>query len=208
MTDVVFKDHIIYDLEQSIICNECFEDKNIGEYYRSKRVNGEYINPKCKECCKKASRERSHTEKYVKMRKKQNLKVRSNPILQERAKGYSKKHYNSLEGRAKSMLKTSKRRSSKFSNVLEEEHVDLEFIMSKLKLGKCEVTGIPFEYENLYPYSTNPLAPSIDRIDSKVGYTKSNCRIVIWQYNLMKGELTDDEVISIFYDFFKNLKGG
>ena len=34
-------------------------------------------------------------------------------------------------------------------------------------------------------------------VSHSLGYTKENTRIVIWQYNLMKGELTDSELLDI-----------
>ena len=54
--------------------------------------------------------------------------------MRKKAKDNSKKHYNSLLGRAKSLLKTTTRRSSKFDKF--DNPVDIEFILEKLKLGK------------------------------------------------------------------------
>ena len=71
-------------------------------------------------------------------------------------------------------------------------------------MGKCEVTGIAFDYDNKFNTCKNPLSPSIDRIDSTKGYSKDNARIVLWQYNLMRGELTDDQLFDIFGEYFKS----
>jgi hypothetical protein len=45
--------------------------------------------------------------------------------------------------------------------------------------GRCAVTGISFSLEE-YPHALvkHPFAPSLDRMDSKVGYTASNVRLV------------------------------
>ena len=75
----------------------------------------------------------------------------------------SQKHYNSLEGRAKTLLKTTKRKGENFKD--QESDMDLDFIIERLENDKCEVTGIPFNFENTFGTMNNPLAPSIDRIN-------------------------------------------
>lgn len=141
-------------------------------------------------------------EDSVAKRRARSLKNKGNIEMRKKAKENSKKHYNSLLGRAKSLLKTTTRRSSKFDKV--DNTVDIEFILEKLKFGKCEVTGIVFDYDNKFNTCKNPLSPSIDRIDSTKGYSKDNVRIVLWQYNLMRGELTDDQLFDIFGEYFKS----
>lgn len=54
--------------------------------------------------------------------------------------------------------------------------------------GKCQVTGVPFELEGKRGQTRRPYFPSIDRIDSKRGYTKANTRIVIAAANLAMNE--------------------
>jgi len=71
--------------------------------------------------------------------------------------------------------------------------------------GCCEITGIPFDFEPHKIYSKNPYSPSIDRIDSSKGYTKQNVRIVLWQVNLMRGEISDEEIIVICKKFIKGI---
>jgi hypothetical protein len=44
--------------------------------------------------------------------------------------------------------------------------------------GACEVTKIPFSVENETLSRRLPFAPSLDRIDSALPYTASNCRLV------------------------------
>lgn len=44
--------------------------------------------------------------------------------------------------------------------------------------GSCEVTHIPFSLNNETSSRRAPFAPSIDRIDSSLPYTRENCRLV------------------------------
>ena len=75
------------------------------------------------------------------------------------------------------------------------------------KTGTLTLAGehtIAFDYDNKFNTCKNPLSPSIDRIDSTKGYSNDNVHIVLWQYNLMRGELTDDQLFDIFGEYFKS----
>jgi hypothetical protein len=74
---------------------------------------------------------------------------------------------------------------------------DLQEIWVKQK-GLCAITGIPMEkvramktsrnrYKNLYK-------ASLDRVDSELGYTKENVRFVCAHVNVMKMDLTDEQL--------------
>ena len=67
--------------------------------------------------------------------------------------------------------------------------LDKEWVEERLANGLCEVSNIPFEVT-----AHSPWRPSIDRKDSSKGYTRDNCRLVVWQFNLAKGD-KDDEVV-------------
>lgn len=47
------------------------------------------------------------------------------------------------------------------------------------------------------PFGIGPYAPSIDRIDSSLGYSIANSRLVLQAENLFKNEWHDDVVIAI-----------
>lgn len=186
------------------VCNRCLTHQVISGFHKvSKNLDG-YANT-CKVCVNERNREHSRKDDAIIKRRKRYESLRCDPESIHKNRKYSRKNYNSLLGRAKSLLKTTKRISSKFGNT--EDPVDLDFIVSRLEFGKCEVTGIRFELDNRFSTCKNPLSPSIDRMDSNVGYSKSNTRIVLWQYNLMKGELTDSELLDIFGEYFRDKLG-
>lgn len=54
--------------------------------------------------------------------------------------------------------------------------------------GRCELTGIKFDLINGIGYRRRPYAPSIDRIDSREGYSAANCRLVVVAMNLAMNE--------------------
>ncbi len=74
--------------------------------------------------------------------------------------------------------------------------LDRDWVEERLKRGRCETTGIEFEI-NKSDGRFHPWAPSIDRVDSKKGYTKDNCRIVVWIYNMAKSEWEDADVLKM-----------
>lgn len=186
------------------VCSKCNILKSYDDYHKSsQRSDG--ISHSCASCVNEYNRKRSSLDSDIRKRRMKHEKIMTNPELHEKVKSYSKLYYNSLTGRAKSLLKTTTRRSSKFEEV--DNPVDIEFILEKLKVGKCEVTGIAFDYDNKFNTCKNPLSPSIDRVDSNKGYSKDNVRIVLWQYNLMRGELTDDQLFDIFGDYFRTKLG-
>lgn len=58
--------------------------------------------------------------------------------------------------------------------------------------GKCEVTGLPFEWS-----IGSPWAPSLDRIDSARGYTHENTQLVCWIYNQAKNIYTHADLLRL-----------
>ena len=60
--------------------------------------------------------------------------------------------------------------------------------------GRCENTGIPFI---LGDGIRGVFSPSLDQIEASKGYTKDNCRFILWAINSMKGAGTDSEMMLI-----------
>ena len=72
-----------------------------------------------------------------------------------------------------------------------------EWIEEKILNGYCEATGIPFDLDTKQTeiHASNPWVPSIDRIDSSLPYLKENVQIVVYMYNVCKGEFSHEDVI-------------
>lgn len=75
--------------------------------------------------------------------------------------------------------------------------------------GKCAISGVELDVDVKYSRSrkksTNLM--SLDRIDSSIGYTKSNVQLVCLAINYMKNTFTQEEVLSFLEDAYKNSGG-
>jgi len=85
-------------------------------------------------------------------------------------------------------------------------NIDIRFLLELFdkQRGLCALTGIVMETSNSPEQRTNKYAVSLDRINSKLGYTRDNVRLVVWCINWMIGEWGEGfyEEISKKY-FFK-----
>lgn len=64
---------------------------------------------------------------------------------------------------------------------------DLETMFARSG-GRCEVSGIPFDLSPMVARERNPFRLSLDRVDSRLGYTPDNCRLVCVAVNYAMGQ--------------------
>lgn len=57
--------------------------------------------------------------------------------------------------------------------------------------GRCALTGIKFDVGNAPGYRRRPWVPSVDRIDSKLGYIPGNVRLICCAMNTALSEYGD-----------------
>lgn len=172
-------------------CSVCNIEKEYSEYYL--RGNGSPHGTKCKSCVNLLNRKSS-----MSVEKRQHRLIRQrqyNANNHDKMKKYYDSYRCSVIGRCKSIYNSILKRSEKWG---EPTDITEEYILNLLENQKCcSVTGLPFSYDKSESYVKNPYSPSIDRIDCTKGYTCDNVRLVIWQFNLMKGELPDAELLKI-----------
>lgn len=97
--------------------------------------------------------------------------------------------------RARYMLSNARQRATKGSLPFD---LDREWLKEKL-CGSCEVTRLPFDL-NIRSRGKghhSPWSPSLDRKDPDLGYTKDNCRMVVWMYNAAKHVSSDEDVLKM-----------
>ena len=63
----------------------------------------------------------------------------------------------------------------------------------------CPMLGIKLNYDGTgrEGWSRDDYSPSIDRIDSNLGYTKDNIHIISWRANRIKNDSTPEELMKI-----------
>lgn len=169
-------------------CTICLETKEWSEWYC--RASGTPAGKLCKVCVKAKNRKRS-MEPEIREKRLVSQKIYSNEN-REKLNGYLSDYYATKSGRAKSLIKSAKKRGETMGIDIDED-----FVLGLMESDVCSVTGIKFDYQKPVGTKKNPYAPSLDRIDSTKGYYRDNVRLVIWQYNLMKGEITDEQLFNI-----------
>ena len=98
-------------------------------------------------------------------------------IAAKRKANYGNRFSKDLSFRASSMARSVKHRAIQLSVPCD---VTSEWVETRLRSGKCELTGLPFVISNA---RREIYSPSIDRVDSAAGYLQQNCRVVIWGVN-------------------------
>jgi len=82
--------------------------------------------------------------------------------------------------------------------------IDIPLVLSKMVV--CPRTGQPFQIKDRGKNWADraPFSPSIDRKIPNLGYTKENCQVVAWWYNMAKQTFTDDDILSFCQMVAKN----
>jgi len=93
----------------------------------------------------------------------------------------SRMYHNSIRGRARSLFSSARNRASTKNYEID---IDVKWIEERLNKGVCEMTGLTFVFVTDGKNYRNPYAPSLDRKDNLKGYTKDNCRVILWALNM------------------------
>jgi hypothetical protein len=102
------------------------------------------------------------------------------------------------------MWHNAKRRSNKSEAKVT---IDVNWIEARLKLGVCELTGLQFDLSSTSKFSSNPYAPSLDKIDSKIkDYTPENTRIVLAAVNTALNEYGEVVLFPILKSLLKAIE--
>lgn len=153
--------------------NTCMSEKESQRKYRATQ--------KYRDGCARRAARRTEADKAVAALK------RKEPQAKARQSVNNARWYATPHGRAKSLWHAAKRRADAKGIAFS---LTTEWVLSRLKTGRCEVTDLPFEMQTIGTgmAANAPFSPSIDRIDSLKGYEPDNCRVVIWALNVALGQ--------------------
>lgn len=172
-------------------CYKCKIDKPLNKDFFSKdSIDKLGFQKACKDCQKKRNSEyRADKKEYFDNKNKEHYNKDNN---KERYQKYKTsflerrdKYRTSIRGRMYDLLESARGRAKNKSLSID---IDLDFLISlyEIQQGKCKLTNLEFKLERNEnkKREVNPYSPSIDRIDSKKGYTKENVRLVCTIVNL------------------------
>lgn len=112
------------------------------------------------------------------------------------AREYKRARQRSTRHRARQLWDSARRRSLTSGR---EFSLSVDDVYERLQKGRCEATGLPFDFLPMpRRRARNPYAPSLDRVDPEIGYTKANTRIVVWAFNAMRNEFPDEVLDTVF----------
>jgi len=98
------------------------------------------------------------------------------------------RRYGTPDGRARRLVSGARKRAADKGLPCD---VSVGRVLTALKRGLCEVTGLPFDF------SSRAFAPSLDRRDNSRGYTNDNTQVVVWIYNSAKGVTNHGDVLKL-----------
>lgn len=85
--------------------------------------------------------------------------------------------------------------------------IDRAFLESTLT-NKCSLTNVPYVFDRSRGTAfMNPYAPSLDRVDSSVGYMKNNVQWVLSAVNFAKNEMNIDMFELVWRDIMNTESG-
>lgn len=177
-------------------CTKCDAEKPLAEFHNATtRTGGKY--PRCKTCRgSEMIRDRSKKKTYNQRYYEQNSDKIKAHWFANRDQNLLRhaKYYETVRGRAVRLINSARKSPDGCT-------LTLEHVIRGIESGNCPVTGIAFDLRTDETTRTgkkaNPFAPSLDRINCNLGYTNENTRVVIWQFNAMKGELSDAELFAL-----------
>lgn len=180
-------------------CKKCSTEKPLPEFHKDGRAR-DGLSVKCAEChAVIRAKQKTRAAKDYYHRHGASRHAASRAAWHERNPHkkfeYHKKKYETAHGRAWHLwVAAKKRKPGGFT-------LTLEHVAAQIKNGVCPITGALFDLKinknREGRRSFTPYAPSLDKIDPKQGYTNENTRVVIFQYNVMKGELSDAELVEL-----------
>lgn len=156
-------------------CTQCGELKLKTEFYKN-RSKKDGVSSECKTC-------RKGNNKY---------------------KGYSRKHHQTIRGRLNQILYSAKIRAAKRNLVYQLDYEWLSNLYNNQN-GRCLLTQLELSFNSSGDRCQQPFSPSLDRINPKKGYTKENTRLVCTAINVALNQHGEDIFREVAESYLRHL---
>lgn len=140
-------------------CPKCNSVKLLKDFSSSGKRSGDGLAGWCRECNRKNEKNR-----------------RLNPLLID---SHRVKYETDMKFRSETLLKATAKRCKRLNLTF---GLDVDWLAERLRNGRCELTGLAFDM-SVVNRRRNSHTPSIDRVIAGAGYTKDNCRVVLYAVN-------------------------
>lgn len=110
----------------------------------------------------------------------------------EKYYGTQHNYLSTINGKLRKLVARSKQLAAK-KNLEHTITNDYVFSLWEQQGGKCAKTGIALDPSTGTVANRNPYGPSLDRIDSSLGYIPKNVELVCCHYNLAKAAYSEDQ---------------
>lgn len=162
---------------------ECVKCGSTLRYARSKR---------CVPCQCKAKRE-AHKKDY-----EERNRLNINKYHSDR-----KENYTDISWRINIAYRNSRQRSIKRGSPFNITKEYLEELY-ETQGGKCAVSGRIFVLDMSDEFKTHPDAPSLDKVNPSLGYTKGNVRFVTYQVNSALNQFGESKLLELCKSILEN----
>ena len=190
-------------------CTKCKQTKSLEEFVKDNRRKDGHATI-CKECRRKADRERyqklkednafmerkrEHNRNYKIKHKEEvdayNAEYRMRPEVVERMREYNqnRKSTNSLIDKFRDIVHRCQSRAREKNIPCSITWQDIQ----EIYVTECPILEIPLDWNSSFTGRTD-YTPSIDRIIPELGYVKGNIKIISNLANMMKSSSTFDQL--------------
>ena len=187
-----------------MICKKCHVEKPIEDFVKNKECrNG--VAQICKVCSNRncTAWKRKNAKILAEKRRKRYAETKG---VESKNREKIRKELRPLRVRCQ-ILRSGMRERAKEKNLkFDKEFFTVEYLIDRItKNPNCECCGRFLDMSFKFDNKRKDASPSMDRVDSKNGYVKSNVAIVCWHCNKHKQDSTAKE-LRVIVDFIDSWK--
>ena len=187
-------------------CKICELEKEMECFVKNKNSKNGYENI-CKTCKNERMKIYKQSNKYKKYKKAYNNTYKD----REKENVKKRKNKNPLLYRSRVLYAGMRDRARTKGIAFDKEYFSIDYIFNKLsEKPYCECCNKKLDIDFKPDKKFNDNSPSMDRVNSNLGYIKGNVAILCWKCNKHKQDSSSEELrmIADFMDCWGNEVGG